>query len=343
MQLSEKTCVMDEEEAAYESDTDTVVSKDEKSLCGTCKVECEMGQEALGCELCSKWYHRECLKYNKGTYNAIIKFDEVKWFCKECNAKTKDTLSMIQLVMQRMDVLDGRNGALEKKNAALEKRLLKMEQIIDQGGAVMPRDARGIEENTWAERVNKNDSGPITFSQIIAEEMREQKEIEERKCNLMITNIPEDDVPLKEDEKEKLSLLSIGNGENSKNVVEKLIVKLGVKDAVVGEVIRIPQRREGQEGDKPRKLLVKLANAKMKRDVLEQAKNMQKVGDVWKTTYISPDLTKKQRDKAYQLRVEKRRRTEAGETNLVIKNGAVVVRDVSNQPFHLRGGQSVAT
>ena len=159
----------------------------------------------------------------------------------------------------------------------------------------------------------------------------------------MITNIPEDDGPVNDEEKEKLSLLSVGNGETSKNVVEKLIGKLGVKDAVVAEVIRIPQRREGQEGDQPRKLLVKLANAKMKRDVLEQAKNMHKVGDVWKTTYISPDLTKKQRDKAYQLRVEKRRRTEAGETNLVIKNGAVVVRDVSNQPFHLRGGQSVAT
>ena len=45
-------------------------------------------------------------------------------------------------------------------------------------------------------------------------------------------------------------------------------------------------------------------------------------------TSASPiGLTKAQREKAYQLRVERRRRTAAGETNLVIRNGAVVARE----------------
>ena len=70
---------------------------------------------------------------------------------------------------------------------------------------------------------------------------------------------------------------------------------------------------------------MKLNEPKMQKKVLEKAKNMKNIVG-WSTTYISPDLTKAQREKAYQLKVE-RRRTAAGETNLVIRNGAVVARE----------------
>ena len=58
-----------------------------------------------------------------------------------------------------------------------------------------------------------------------------------------------------------------------------------------------------------------------------------------KSPIISPDLTKKQREKAYQLRVEKRRRTEAGEINLIIRNGAVVVKQQQNNPPPFQPGR----
>ena len=114
-------------------------------------------------------------------------------------------------------------------------------------------------------------------------------------------------------------------------MVEKLFAKIDATEVEIKECIRIPARREGQAADdSPRKLLVKLINPKMQKKVLEKAKNMKKV-EGWSTTYISPDLTKAQREKAYQLRVEKRRRTAAGESNLVIRNGAVVVKE--SRPF----------
>ena len=87
---------------------------------------------------------------------------------------------------------------------------------------------------------------------------------------------------------------------------------------------------EGHSSEQPRKVLVKLASPKMQKAVLEKAKDMKKVGNGWETTYISPDLTKKQREKAYHLRVEKRRRTHSGETNLVIRNGEIVVKTPRN-------------
>ena len=72
--------------------------------CGKCKNECETGSESLGCEICPKWFHRECVGYNKTTYKAIIQLEEVKWFCKDCNEKAKDTfrLCAVKLRMKHM-------------------------------------------------------------------------------------------------------------------------------------------------------------------------------------------------------------------------------------------------
>ena len=80
--------------------------------------------------ICCKWYHRECVNYNKSTYKAIIGLDKVKWFCKECNKNAKDTLSMIQAVIKRMDGLDGRNAALEKRVLVLGKEKEKEKNKI---------------------------------------------------------------------------------------------------------------------------------------------------------------------------------------------------------------------
>ena len=246
----------------------------------------------------------------------------------------KDTLSMIQLVMQRIDVLEGRNSAAEKKHAALEKRVLKLEQL-EQERANTPPSSNGEVQNTLQHQARvENNAGDVAaagnLSQRISEELREIKEVEERKTNIIITNIPEENT-VSDEEKAKVAALGVQNGDNTKTVVEKIFGKLGVQNNIeVKEVIRIPQRIEAQPGDQPRKVLVKLTNSKMQKAVLEKAKDMKKVGNGWETTYISPDLTKKQREKAYHLRVEKRRRTEAGETNLVIRNGEIVVKSSRN-------------
>ena len=323
-----------------EEETDVGEGDENSANCGVCNKTCEAGSESLGCDLCSKWFHRECLAYNKSTYKAIIQLDEVKWFCKSCNEKANDTFSMIKMVMMRMDVLDARNTALEAKNAALEKRMLKIEKEREKEKEDNVPPSVGNSGNVVGTPVSApaNQQGEFNWSERISKELREIKEVEDRKTNFIITEIPELD-SRKEDELAKLANLDLEQGDNEKQVVEKLLVKLEVRNVEIKEICRIPARREGQrsgqEVEKPRKLLVKLGTPKMQKAVLEKAKNLKNI-EGWSTSYISPDLTKQQRDKAYQLRVEKRRRTQAGETNLIIRNGEVVVREV--RPFRHREG-----
>ena len=49
---------------------------------------------------------------------------------------------------------------------------------------------------------------------------------------------------------------------------------------------------------------------------------------------IEPDKTKAERDLEFKLRAERRTRARAGETNLVIRNGKLVSRDVAQQQAH---------
>ena len=314
---------------------------DEKAKCKVCEFECIDGQEALGCDLCPQWFHRECINYNKATYKAIIQHEEVKWFCPECNKKTKDTLSMIQLVMQRLEVAECRNSATERKNAALEKRVLKLEKTLEERNTIqVPSQVSSITESQQRTAVEEN-SGNLT--EMVSAELRELKEIEEKKSNIILTEIPEEG-NVKEEEVQKMAALGVQNGDNTKTVIEKIFEKIGVKDGVeIREVVRIPQRTDGHQGNNPRKVLVKLANPRMQKTVLERAKEMKRVGNGWETTYISPDLTKKQREKAYQLRVEKRRRTDAGEADLIIRKGEIVVKQKKQSPLASTEARTSAT
>ena len=123
---------------------------------------------------------------------------------------------------------------------------------------------------------------------MVSAELRELKEIEERKSNIILTEIPEEG-NVKEEEIPKMTALGVQNGDDTKTVIEKIFEKLGVKESTeIKEAIRIPQRMEGHQGNYPRKVLVKLANSKMQKTVLEKAKDMKKLGNGWETTYISP-------------------------------------------------------
>ena len=73
---------------------------------------------------------------------------------------------------------------------------------------------------------------------------------------------------------------------------------------------------------KPRPLRFTVDNFDHKRQILK-ANSLHKDSDdlVFNNIFFTPDLTKIQRQKAYDLRVERRQRELAGERNLKIRRG----------------------
>ncbi|CAH1776464.1 unnamed protein product [Owenia fusiformis] len=62
----------------------------------------------------------------------------------------------------------------------------------------------------------------------------------------------------------------------------------------------------------------------------------------WRTTYIQADLTPHERRLAYELRQERNRRLENGETDLIIRNGKILKkRQFSTDPPRLNRDRNI--
>ena len=77
---------------------------------------------------------------------------------------------------------------------------------------------------------------------------------------------------------------------------------------------------------KPRPILVELKNQEHRNKILRKAKTLYDHKE-WKGVYINRDMTAREREEEYQLRKELREKRLKGETNLVIKNGKIIMRE----------------
>ena len=129
-----------------------------------------------------------------------------------------------------------------------------------------------------------------------------------RKNNLVIHNLPESEGGTFKERTESDAKLF--------QEVVKDTFKMNVavsKVYRVGKVVR----------DKPRLLIVTLDTPGVKGDVLRLAPQLRN-SNSWGNIYITPDLTKGERDAARKVREELAARRSAGETNLTIRKGKVV-------------------
>ena len=109
---------------------------------------------------------------------------------------------------------------------------------------------------------------------------------------------------MKEDKEEVLSVISEG---------------LGLEDVAVESTIRLGKREE----EKTRLLRVTVESVKVKRSILQKAKKLRE-SEKWKSVFITPDLSPKERKRNKELRDELKRRTDEGEEDLVIRRGKIV-------------------
>ena len=90
---------------------------------------------------------------------------------------------------------------------------------------------------------------------------------------------------------------------------------------------------------KPRLLIVTLDTPGVKGDLLRMAPQLRN-SEKWGNIYITPDLTKAERDAARKVREELAARRAAGETNLTIRRGRVVSTEHAAGPPNHEAGRS---
>lgn len=313
-------------------------------VCGNPVLE---EQKGVQCDKCSNWYHLACQLIPADAYLALQNFPILTWLCTDC----KSTLAKQSRVGEKLVHLENKVAGLDislREHMKLAQASLKeIESGMIQQSALTKRALHEQEKlkasyadvvrNTCTEAVasiQKNATPPkpqqaINIGSQAAHEISGMldnfMDREKRKLNVVVYNLPEqgdaDDSAADKNQKDVSKLCSIIRSELSVNIRVKKAFRVGR---------RMPER--------PRLLIVTLESVEAKMELLKLASQLRS-SDEWRTLYINPDLTQKEREEGKRLRQELATRRNAGEKNLYIRKGKIIQGHPQEGPLKESGGQ----
>lgn len=247
--------------------------------CKKCSVAFMGTDKKVKCDLCEMQFHISCIGMSLTNFGIFSKFKSLHWFCESC-----DNGNIIQEMRELRDM-----------KAQLNAMSQQIENLSNKMNATDPT-------------VHSNQ--PALQREQIIDIIREENEIEMKKNNLCIFNLPE------------------GNSD-VETFTNLCTQQLGIPrdNFEVNETIRVG----AQEANKPRALIVKLKSLNSKVNILKKAPTLRNyaVPNSTLKIYIAPDLTMKQREFQKELRDELKIRRENGE-QVIIKRNKIVPSDRPN-------------
>ena len=255
--------------------------------CGICKKEVKETHNGLGCDACETWYHCGCIKITQDEYKLIQKMgNQLCWSCGRCGLDIK----------KQNELLKSENEKLRTELEEIKKKINKVDDKLEEIG-------KNIKNNIIQE-VKKE----------IIEEIREDEERKLKKRNLVIYKVMESKDDIENGEQHDLRFCNelFSDGLQIANVKIEKTVRLG----------RLP---ENQISSINRPLLVVLENKDKRYEILKNARNLRKSSsEVFRKTFIAPDLTRKEREARKKLIDELSQRRQDGESGWYIKNGQLM-------------------
>lgn len=291
--------------------------------CEDCGLKIGTTTPALNCERCNKiWMCTQCLRMSQELYDLLQQDSNLKWLCDDCKKCMAD---------KKDDTKDDSKSSELKElilamSAQLQTQYQRLETLIQN-----KVDQREHEELAIRVTALEESQDPINTHEIqqmvearVAICIDEYREREARKLNLVVHNLPEQDMETPEERK-------------TADIVEmkNVLKEIECDDAVITNMQRLGKKNENTP--KPRLALLKMENVAGKRRVLSAAKMLRNSqNQSWKGTFISPDMSPATRKTQQKLRQELRDRKESGEEDLVIRRGQIVKRhreanDIQNE------------
>ena len=256
--------------------------------CKECGDEVFKQDNGVSCDKCFIWYHIQCVGMSAKQYECMMKDSDSSnpmfhWYCRFCKNRCMEAVAKIDLLENQTSNLASKIGVLNDRVDALETKMSK------------------------------------TVKTTVTSEMDERTDIDRRKLNVMVFNLPEQasDVSKQSSwytqEIKDADLASL-------NEILAHSLKTKVPPQSVKNILRLGPKKS----DKIRPLKVSFQDINLKRDILGKAKLL--AHGPHKNIFISLDLTPQQREKDRELRVRLKERRDAGETDLYISKGKIVER-----------------
>ena len=294
-------------------------------VCGEPVLGSDKGVE---CDRCGQWYHTGCLGISNAAYDALNKYHKVfSWFCPPCKKLLKVYVPDSMAIKSKIDELA---TTVDNRMKLIELSLREQEQAVDHQTKLIERSIKEshVQKASYADMVKGSCSDVVAkvtakvasipqslTSRAESKDMQNISKVfddflekDKRKNNLVIHNLPESEGDTFAERADKDTRL-----------FQDVVKDTFRMNASVSKVYRVGKVMEG----KPRLLIVTLATPGVKGDILRLAPQLRN-SNAWGNIYITPDLTKAEREAARKVREELASRKAAGESNLTIRKGKVV-------------------
>ena len=233
--------------------------KQNSDACGRCEVTVRVGDNGLLCDSCETWYHAGCQQVSAQMFKILDENIDLQWLCHNCKNSARRSSLQIKQLQEENKNLKEENTALKDRLKLLEEKVLNLENRFSDADANVGLD---LEEIT-----NK-----------VVENIKEREEKQKRKNNIVMFNIPEC---------RDRNVESRNNQDQGKSEV---IIRdhLKINEFEILEVSRIGRAEVREEANvglnqKPRPLLVKLKDQKMKWEIVARVKEDCKSGEADRT------------------------------------------------------------
>lgn len=272
------------------------------SECENCKIESDT---LVQCEKCKLWLCCDCQCISPNMLKAIKQFDSLHWFCKSCEPNIQEVL---QPKSTHPEIIQKN---VECRLQTMESQLAKLTSNISALTSSWEERKASFQSETNASSFITSTASPNQMALRIVDEYKDH---ESRKMNLIFHKVPESE-----------QADPVAKHDHDKKFVFSVAKELGIEGLEVINSARIGRTNESGE----RLLKVKVNNLYIKKQILSKAKTLRQVkDDKISKVYITPDLSYQERLHQKSLRSELHRRRNAGETNLIIRKGQIVTRQV---------------
>lgn len=309
------------------SDASFCVGGPGRANCGEPVRSSEYG---VSCDKCDRWFHASCQAIPKPAYEALTKFKVLAWLCPLCKSGLKNqqpehpSLTALEskvdelqrAVTDHMKIV-GQSLREQEQTVANQTKLIEQSICDHQAQRVSYADmVKGACSDVLDKVSAKVSSIPqITSNQNNAKELQNVAQIfddfidkDKRKNNIVVHNLPE------------------ATGNSAKEKIEKdvLLFQEMAKESFHLSVAVNKGFRVGKVmPNKARLFIITLDTTGVKHNLLRMAPQL-KGTEKWSNIYITPDLTKAEREASRKLREQLAARRAAGETNITIRKGKIV-------------------
>ena len=256
--------------------------------CGKCCKDVKDGNKGVECSYCNIWYHALCVEIDEDAYVCVKKLPGFKWYCDGCNTKVNTLIVKAVSLENQVQTIQTEHDDMKRRLSLVEKQL--------------------------AGSVNKE----------ITTALNEKVDIDRRKLNLVVYNLPE---TKKDDKTVWTTEEMIDEDINciSKILDEELDIPM-TSSSNISDARRLGRSKQVKPGESvpPRPMKIVFTDINIKRQVLAAARRLRESeNDIAKKLFINPDLTEAQRKKDKDLREEMWQRRKNGE-NVAIQKGEIV-------------------